>query len=52
MAARLKLYLVRTLRELLATPPDKLLADRYEKFRRMGVFLEAPAAAETGLGAG
>ncbi len=46
MAARLKFYLVRTLRELLATPLDKLLNDRYEKFRRMGVFLETPKPAE------
>ncbi|NLF71104.1 MAG: acetyl-CoA carboxylase carboxyltransferase subunit alpha [Candidatus Anammoximicrobium sp.] len=48
MAARLKFYLVRTLRELLATPQDKLLQDRYEKFRRMGVFWEAPEAVKTG----
>lgn len=40
MAARLKLYLLKTLRELLATPLDRLLQARYEKFRRMGVFLE------------
>lgn len=46
MAARLKFYLVRTLRELLATPLDKLVEKRYEKFRRMGVFLEAAPAAE------
>ena len=44
MGARLKFYLVRTLRELLAKPLDQLLQDRYEKFRRMGVFLEAPLA--------
>jgi acetyl-CoA carboxylase carboxyl transferase subunit alpha len=43
-AVRLKQYLVRTLRELVAQPTDKLLAGRYEKFRRMGVFLEDPAA--------
>jgi acetyl-CoA carboxylase carboxyl transferase subunit alpha len=46
MGARLKFYLVRTLRELLATPLDRLLQNRYEKFRRMGVFLEAPAPPE------
>jgi acetyl-CoA carboxylase carboxyl transferase subunit alpha len=40
MAARLKIYLVKTLRELLAQPLDKLQQSRYEKFRRMGVFLE------------
>lgn len=48
MAARLKFYLVRTLRELLALPRDRLLAERYEKFRRMGVFLEAPPTADNG----
>ncbi len=52
MAARLKFYLVRTLRGLLATPLDRLLAERYEKFRRMGVFLKAPPAAENGSEAG
>ena len=41
MAGRLKMYLVRTLRELTAQPTDELLAARYEKFRRMGQFLEA-----------
>jgi len=40
MAARLKIFLVKTLRELLATPTEQLLETRYEKFRRMGVFLE------------
>jgi acetyl-CoA carboxylase carboxyl transferase subunit alpha len=42
MAARLKIFLVKTLRELLAQSMDELLSDRYEKFRRMGVFLEKP----------
>ena len=40
VASRLKMYLVKTLRELVGKPKDALLADRYEKFRRMGVFLE------------
>jgi len=44
MAARLKMYLARTLRELAAKPRDELVAARYEKFRRMGKFLEAEAA--------
>ena len=43
MAARLKTYLTRTLRELVGRPGDRLVADRYEKFRKMGVFLEASA---------
>lgn len=40
MAGRLKIYLVRALRELLDQPLPELVASRYEKFRRMGVFLE------------
>ena len=46
MAARMKSYLVRTLSELLSgtadnLPADNLIAQRYEKFRRMGVFLDS-----------
>lgn len=41
MAGRLKMYLIRSIRELLARPKDQLVASRYEKFRRMGVFLES-----------
>ena len=48
MAARLKMYLSKTLRELQRLPIDEVLAKRYEKFRRMGPFLDgaggAPAA--------
>lgn len=40
MAARLKMYLVKSLRELTELSPDELLAQRYEKFRQMGMFLE------------
>jgi acetyl-CoA carboxylase carboxyl transferase subunit alpha len=40
MANRLKTYLLKTLRELSGTQTDKLLAQRYEKFRKMGVFVE------------
>ncbi|WP_153556590.1 acetyl-CoA carboxylase carboxyltransferase subunit alpha [Roseimaritima sediminicola] len=47
MASRLKTYLSRTLGELEATPIDELLENRYDKFRRMGVFLEQ-AVAEQG----
>jgi acetyl-CoA carboxylase carboxyl transferase subunit alpha len=43
-AMRLKQYLVRSLRELVGLPMEKLLDGRYEKFRRMGVFLEDPTA--------
>jgi acetyl-CoA carboxylase carboxyl transferase subunit alpha len=43
MASRLKLYLIKCLRELVGTPIDQLLANRYEKFRRMGAYLETAA---------
>ena len=46
MANRLKIYLRNNLRELLALPTDQLLERRYQKFRRMGQFLEGEAAAE------
>jgi acetyl-CoA carboxylase carboxyl transferase subunit alpha len=42
-AMRVKQYLLRSVRELIALQTDKLLAGRYEKFRRMGVFLDDPA---------
>jgi acetyl-CoA carboxylase carboxyl transferase subunit alpha len=48
MAARLKMYLARTLRELQRLPVDQLLAKRYEKFRRMGPFIEAAASESSG----
>jgi acetyl-CoA carboxylase carboxyl transferase subunit alpha len=41
MASRVKTFLVRTLRELVDQSPEALVEARYEKFRRMGVFLEA-----------
>lgn len=40
MAARLKSYLVRALTDLTSQRPDSLIDARYEKFRRMGVFLD------------
>jgi len=40
MAAQLKLYLRNSLRELMFQPTQQLLESRYQKFRRMGVFLE------------
>ena len=39
MAARLKMYLQTSLRELIALPDRSTAGGRYEKFRRMGVFL-------------
>jgi acetyl-CoA carboxylase carboxyl transferase subunit alpha len=41
MAASLKGFLRANLRELSAMPIPKLLEARYQKFRRMGVFLAA-----------
>lgn len=40
MATRLKMYLVRCLRELSEKPVEELLDQRYQKFRRIGRFLE------------
>lgn len=51
MASRIKLYLTKTLRALRQQSLDDLLAARYEKFRRMGAFLEetsAPSAESVG----
>jgi acetyl-CoA carboxylase carboxyl transferase subunit alpha len=39
-AARMKMYLQRSIRELSALPAERLLAERYDKFRRMGAFFE------------
>src|SRR5581483_2830476 len=45
MANSLKTYLLRYLRELKHLSVEELLRQRYDKFRRMGVFLEsAPEA--------
>src|SRR5262245_11734855 len=51
-AMRVKQYLMRSLRELVSQPTNKLLDARYEKFRRMGVFLENPEALEKSNGQG
>jgi acetyl-CoA carboxylase carboxyl transferase subunit alpha len=40
MASRVKNYLVKTLELLTKMPVDQLIAARYEKFRRMGSYLE------------
>lgn len=44
MAARLKAFLLKSLRELQGVDLDQLVDDRYEKFRRMGKFLVAETA--------
>ncbi len=49
MASRLKLFLRNNLRELCANPLDQLVENRYQKFRRMGVFLERAGAAGPAL---
>lgn len=41
MASRLKTYLSRCLNELESQDMDQLIEDRYQKFRRIGVFLES-----------
>ncbi|MFO1062709.1 MAG: acetyl-CoA carboxylase carboxyltransferase subunit alpha [Pirellulales bacterium] len=41
MAARMKSYLLRTLSQLRNRPADSLVETRYEKFRKIGVFMEA-----------
>ncbi|MBC8350887.1 MAG: acetyl-CoA carboxylase carboxyltransferase subunit alpha [Planctomycetes bacterium] len=43
MASSVKMYLMKTLNELRSSPIDDLLQQRYDKFRRMGVFLEDTA---------
>ncbi len=40
MASRLKMYLMKTLHELVGIPTPDLLNQRYDKFRRMGIFFE------------
>ncbi len=40
MASRLKTYLARTLNELESKSADELVGQRYEKYRRIGVFME------------
>jgi acetyl-CoA carboxylase carboxyl transferase subunit alpha len=42
MANTLKAYLLRYLRDLRNIPVEELLEQRYQKFRRMGVFHEGP----------
>ena len=42
MASRIKTYLSKTLAELEGKTPEELVESRYEKFRRIGVFLDEP----------
>lgn len=49
MANTLKSFLLRYLRELKPLATDELLRLRYEKFRRMGIFLESPGPSLNGF---
>lgn len=44
MAANLRSYLIKNLKTLSSQPLDQLLDQRYEKFRKMGVFVDNAAA--------
>ncbi|MEQ8839285.1 MAG: acetyl-CoA carboxylase carboxyltransferase subunit alpha [Lacipirellulaceae bacterium] len=48
MASRMKMYLLKTLRELQELPTQELLDGRYEKYRQMGQFLEESLEASEG----
>ena len=49
MAARLKLYLLRSLRDLTPKNPEELIAQRYDRFRRLGVFADETESELAGL---
>jgi acetyl-CoA carboxylase carboxyl transferase subunit alpha len=42
MATALKSYVLKAIRELRIKKPERLLDERYDKFRQMGVFIEEP----------
>ena len=42
MAAKMKSFIKRNLKELSKKSPEELLADRYERFRKIGVFEDQP----------
>jgi len=46
MASRMKSYLSRQLSHLEQIPKDQLVNQRYEKFRRIGVFLDNPESSQ------
>ena len=47
MAANLRNYLIKNLKTLSSQPIEQLLDSRYEKFRKMGVFIDNATAAAT-----
>jgi acetyl-CoA carboxylase carboxyl transferase subunit alpha len=50
MGNTLKAHLLRYLRELRNLPADELLEQRYQKFRRMGMFVDGPLADDANAG--
>lgn len=48
MAATMKATLLKQLRVLSQTPPEELVERRYQKFRRIGQFLEGPGEGTSG----
>ncbi len=48
MAKTLKTYLLRYIRELRGMPPEELLEQRYQKFRKMGMFFEGTPPSTNG----
>lgn len=48
MALRMKNYLIKELRQLINKPMPELLNERYERFRRIGVFVENQTATSNG----
>jgi acetyl-CoA carboxylase carboxyl transferase subunit alpha len=49
MANTIKVHLLRQLRSLQDIPPDQLISRRYDRFRRMGEFIEAAERDAAGL---
>ena len=49
MAAKIKLELVKVLKHLVSKPQEQLLKNRYEKYRRMGVFIEKNSKKKSGF---
>lgn len=49
-AKEIKMFLRKSLQQLMATPVDQLIKNRYQKFRKIGMFCEEPVAAGTQIG--
>jgi acetyl-CoA carboxylase carboxyl transferase subunit alpha len=48
-AAKIKLELAKVLNKLISRPQEQLLKNRYEKYRRMGVFIEKKTKKKSGF---